>query len=205
MPSYTVREWDKIAHGEGEGEILLRHADKLASLAARSIFAGRGGSGVLEHGRNALRARGVVGILATSEVSLEILPKIEVAPAETFDRQNAEIRKRLVHMLAVALDLRIDLGKVTDLAWQRETLLEILIRVFCDKLTAALRKGMPRRYVGHDDDLPTLRGTLDITRQFTRRAVDPLRLSCRSEEHTSELQSLMRISYAVFCLKKQTT
>src|SRR3546814_1738524 len=29
--------------------------------------------------------------------------------------------------------------------------------------------------------------------------------SARSEEHTSELQSLMRISYAVFCLKKKTT
>src|SRR3546814_9502962 len=29
--------------------------------------------------------------------------------------------------------------------------------------------------------------------------------SLRSEEHTSELQSLMRISYAVFCLKKKTT
>src|SRR3546814_15372957 len=28
--------------------------------------------------------------------------------------------------------------------------------------------------------------------------------SSRSEEHTSELQSLMRISYAVFCLKKKT-
>src|SRR3546814_1076519 len=28
--------------------------------------------------------------------------------------------------------------------------------------------------------------------------------ACRSEEHTSELQSLMRISYAVFCLKKTT-
>src|SRR3546814_1171920 len=27
----------------------------------------------------------------------------------------------------------------------------------------------------------------------------------RSEEHTSELQSLMRISYAVFCMKKKTT
>src|SRR3546814_3032761 len=34
----------------------------------------------------------------------------------------------------------------------------------------------------------------------TRRAGDE-----RSEEHTSELQSLMRISYAVFCLKKQTS
>src|SRR3546814_5579824 len=208
MPSYTVREWDKIAYGDGEGQIPHRHANRLASLAARSAFAGRGGSGVLEHGWHALRARGVVGILATNEASLEVLPKIDVAPGETIDYQNAAIRKRLVHMLAVALDIRIDLGAVTDLAWQRETLLEILIRIFCDKLTAALRKGMPRRYVGHDDDLPTLRGTLDITRQFTRRAVDPSRLSCRfdllrSEEHTSELQSLMRISYAVFCLKKK--
>src|SRR3546814_16094713 len=35
----------------------------------------------------------------------------------------------------------------------------------------------------------------------------PRRRRCarRSEEHTSELQSLMRISYAVFCLKKKTT
>src|SRR3546814_10878057 len=30
-----------------------------------------------------------------------------------------------------------------------------------------------------------------------------LALDCRSEEHTSELKSLMRISYAVFCLKKK--
>src|SRR3546814_1744566 len=29
-------------------------------------------------------------------------------------------------------------------------------------------------------------------------------IALRSEEHTSELQSLMRISYAVFCLKKKT-
>src|SRR3546814_9509497 len=33
---------------------------------------------------------------------------------------------------------------------------------------------------------------------------DPSITPPRSEEHTSELQSLMRISYAVFCLKKQT-
>src|SRR3546814_4803988 len=31
------------------------------------------------------------------------------------------------------------------------------------------------------------------------------KISGRSEEHTSELQSLMRISYAVFCLKKKTS
>src|SRR3546814_19358519 len=35
-----------------------------------------------------------------------------------------------------------------------------------------------------------------------KRGVEDDRLLGRSEEHTSELQSLMRISYAVFCLKK---
>src|SRR3546814_4075037 len=34
-------------------------------------------------------------------------------------------------------------------------------------------------------------------------ALQIVQLAARSEEHTSELQSLMRISYAVFCLKKK--
>src|SRR3546814_7510456 len=34
--------------------------------------------------------------------------------------------------------------------------------------------------------------------------VEPVARATRSEEHTSELQSLMRISYAVFCLKQKT-
>src|SRR3546814_4251928 len=34
---------------------------------------------------------------------------------------------------------------------------------------------------------------------------DYMTMVLRSEEHTSELQSLMRISYAVFCLKKKKT
>src|SRR3546814_13233259 len=40
-----------------------------------------------------------------------------------------------------------------------------------------------------------------------RRSAEPARAGARrrrSEEHTSELQSLMRISYAVFCLKKKS-
>src|SRR3546814_3176666 len=43
--------------------------------------------------------------------------------------------------------------------------------------------------------------------EFTPKTVETPELRTdlvRSEEHTSELQSLMRISYAVFCLKKKT-
>src|SRR3546814_8627772 len=43
-----------------------------------------------------------------------------------------------------------------------------------------------------------------IGAQVGRLSAPQLAALARSEEHTSELQSLMRISYAVFCLKKKT-
>src|SRR3546814_5717153 len=46
------------------------------------------------------------------------------------------------------------------------------------------------------------RHRLDLTVPADRRHIPP-ELRQRSEEHTSELQSLMRSSYAVFCLKKK--
>src|SRR3546814_3141918 len=50
-----------------------------------------------------------------------------------------------------------------------------------------------------------LRHIVELLRGGHRPHADDLwsRLRPRSEEHTSELQSLMRISYAVFCLKKK--
>src|SRR3546814_1638218 len=44
-------------------------------------------------------------------------------------------------------------------------------------------------------------GALHASEMYARNVFN---LVSRSEEHTSELQSLMRISYAVFCLKKKT-
>src|SRR3546814_6592619 len=45
-----------------------------------------------------------------------------------------------------------------------------------------------------------------VDKDGVKLLIDPMSFQylVRSEEHTSELQSLMRISYAVFCLKKQT-
>src|SRR3546814_8355823 len=48
-----------------------------------------------------------------------------------------------------------------------------------------------------------LRSTFSTT-TIASSTTTPIASTIRSEEHTSELQSLMRISYAVFCLKKKT-
>src|SRR3546814_9553304 len=82
-------------------------------------------------------------------------------------------------------------------------------------IEAAIAEGLRRaREAGRKD--PTLR---DAVWELLLEAGDTLgrlpnrergwltgasRAHWRSEEHTSELQSLMRISYAVFCLKKKT-
>ena len=110
--------------------------------------------------------------------TLEILPKIDGLD-EGDDQSRGRIRERLVNMLAVALDLDIAVGAEAELGWQKQDLLEILIGVFTRKLMDAVRRGMPRRYVGCEDDLPALRGRLDLTRQFTKLAANPGRLACR--------------------------
>src|SRR3546814_5421054 len=53
--------------------------------------------------------------------------------------------------------------------------------------------------IGFDNQRYQAVATLDMEQQYEF----PSDSSARSEEHTSELQSLMRISYAVFCLKKK--
>src|SRR3546814_5697179 len=58
------------------------------------------------------------------------------------------------------------------------------------------------RAIGEPGD-PSESFRLALGAQQPARGVQPHQLRVRSEEHTSELQSLMRISYAVFCLKKK--
>lgn len=174
MPSYTRREWGYAAPWR-RGRAPFQHTLLAGWLPDQDPpLAGRGGGGALEDRRHELRARGVVGVIAAQGCSFrKILPKIDVSASRRGERQNAAIRKRLVHMLAVALDLNIEIGRITDLDWQRDPLLEILIRIFCDKLTEAIRRGMPRRYLDHEDDLSALRGTLDVPRQFYSSCLEP--------------------------------
>src|SRR3546814_2379203 len=61
----------------------------------------------------------------------------------------------------------------------------------------------PRRRVGAVEGHAPCRRGLALT-GVLQQQLGPVIRQLRSEEHTSELQSLMRISYAVFCFKKKT-
>src|SRR3546814_2070098 len=92
--------------------------------------------------------------------------------------------------------------------------MKLIIQIPClnesDTLAIALG-ALPREVPGFDEVewLVIDDGSTDNTAGLARQiGVDhvirhPVNRGLRSEEHTSELQSLMRISYAVFCLKKK--
>src|SRR3546814_8477058 len=110
------------------------------------------------------------------------------------------------------LDERIALHEIGHLVGHRLGLFERCPR--CELDGDAARVGIDRRLEGHrqqreaedgreerkypdtDDPEPVI---LEIGEPFPATASG----AGRSEEHTSELQSLMRISYAVFCLKQK--
>src|SRR3546814_6935845 len=81
---------------------------------------------------------------------------------------------------------------------------ERLLGVPCYRLVHAEADGLPGVIIGRFGDALTLQVNTAGMELLTPPLIDALNaVVARSEEHTSELQSLMRISYAVFCLKKK--
>jgi 5-methylcytosine-specific restriction enzyme subunit McrC len=187
----SIREWDYLPIGEQgvEQSIPRSMADQLIQVARSTPAGGEDGERILINGAKRLRAQQVVGILAAEGITLEILPKIDGIA------DDASTRRSLVHMLATVLDLEVTSGALADLGWQRYDLLEILIRLFCNKMFQAVHRGLPRRYIGCEDDLTSLRGRLDVTRQFTVLAASPQKLACRFENLSADI-ALNRIMKA---------
>src|SRR3546814_3647024 len=67
---------------------------------------------------------------------------------------------------------------------------------------AVTAKRENRRSRSRPNRMPPIHRSRERLRRNSPKRIDLL-FHGRSEEHTSELQSLMRISYAVFCLKKK--
>ena len=175
----SLQEWKILPVGKDgllEHEALRLHAT--AERAARRLRLPKPETAVLARTYRGLKAGQVVGILSIPGRTVEILPKI--------DTEDGDVRKALIRMLAVAWDLRVAEGELTTLDTQRHDLPELLIRLFADRLLDAVRRGLPRRYVTHEEDLALLRGRLNVKRQFTHLAVRPDRLACRFDELTED-------------------
>lgn len=175
---HALREWERLPVG-GDGPSATA-ADRLAAAARRHAARLRiGPEDILARGHGELRAGQVCGLLAVPGARLEILPKVGIDAAEG--------RETLVRMLAVAHDLRLSAGELAQMQDRRRDLLDIVLALFAARTLAAAKRGLPRAYLGREEELPLLRGSLDLTRQLTRRAGRPERLACRFDELSPDI------------------
>lgn len=178
--THTCREWEELTGKDGLSERDIKQLHIYAERATRRLK-----TTVLTRTPRGIKAEQVVGILQTPSATLEILPKID-------GQKNNSVREALVRMLAVAWDLDVTHGELATLKTQRNDFLECFIRLFAERLLAAVRRGLPRRYLIHTEDLALLRGKLDVVRQLTHLSVRPDRLACRFDE-LSENTPLNRV------------
>ena len=169
----TSKAWAKSCKENSPVKLEDHLADRLYAVAERAKKRLKVPS-VLERTRDGIKTAQVVGTISVPGATLEILPKI--------DGENGAVRKALVRMLAVAWNLRIADGELAGFDTQRSDLLEVLIGLFANRLLTAVRRGLPRRYIGQEEDLQVLRGRLNVVRQVTRFAARPDMLACRFDE-----------------------
>ena len=172
MALISVREYGRLHLGEfdpARPSITAAQAELLTNLRPTygfEVFRYVNGS--------TIAAQQYVGVFQFGPHTIEILPKV--------DGDDRSVRRNLVAMLMVALDLDIAEGEIAHVATQQHVILEILIRIFCDKLFAQVHRGLVRRYEAREENLAVLRGRLAVTEQVRRNAGNPERLFCRFDE-----------------------
>ena len=175
MALISVREYKSLKIGEfdpvgKEGpSVTEQQADLLTTTKVTN------GLEVFKYAnKTSLTAQQYVGVFQLGPHTVEVLPKI--------DGDDQSVRRNLVAMLTVALDLDISEGEAACVATQNHGILEILIRLFCDKLFIQVHKGLVRRYEGREENLSVLRGKLEVAEQVRLNAANPERLFCRFDE-----------------------
>lgn len=128
--------------------------------------------------RNTLIAQNFVGVIHLGAYQVEVLPKI--------DTEEHRIRQNLLQMVATTLNLKLHGGELGLLDRANQSILEVLIRLYCDLLWDALHKGMMRRYESRQDNLVVLRGRLNVAQQLRHNLARPDRLHCTFDEFTQD-------------------
>lgn len=172
MAIVSVREHGKLAVGTPRSDLPLVSAAIATEITAiRKVY----GFEVFKYvNATTIAAQQYVGVLQTGTEIVEVLPKIA--------GDDDHVRRNLVGMLSVALDLDIGEGEIARVGKQTQGVLEMLIRLYCDKLFEQVRRGLVRRYETHEENLCVMRGRLSIPAQIQKNAANPERLYCRFDE-----------------------
>ncbi|MEM5557962.1 restriction endonuclease [Aliarcobacter cryaerophilus] len=102
-----------------------------------------------------LKAKQYCGILNFDNQDFYILPKIANYNDEKDAEQNLNI---FIYMLMYAYDVKLSNEQIASCANQEHTILEVFVQMFANGLLQELKKGIYKKYITEQDNLPVLKG-----------------------------------------------
>lgn len=119
---------------------------------------------------NEVWARNFVGVIQVPGLSLEILPKIDKSKHETDEQERLLAQHNLLYMLSFTRKLPFEERDLASLKLQKLPLLEVLIRLFANRLLEELRRGVDHAYVHREENLPRVKGKILMNRHVLMNA-----------------------------------
>lgn len=113
---------------------------------------------------NEVWAKNYVGVIQVPGLSLEILPKIDKSKAEADEQERLLAQHNLLYMLSFTRKLPFEERDLATLKLQKLPLLEVLIRLFANRLLEELRRGVDHAYVHREENLPRVKGKILMNR-----------------------------------------
>ena len=202
MTLLSLREHETFAIDEtfsckDRKSVTHAQADALGRLLQRLRTGGMKGGLFTHANRTTLKSRQFVGVVQLGLDAIEIIPKIDGIDDQA-------VRINLFLMLARTRRLAIHEADLARLAEQNLDILEIFIRLFCDKLFAEVHRGLVSRHERHAHNLPALRGKLLTGLQATLNAFQPERFQCEFDEFTVDTPLNSVLKAAVRRLRRVT-
>lgn len=177
MGVLAVQEYQRIQCGDAFDVIERTITPTHHRLLERTCeeYRRRFGISPFDHGPSkSFVAKNFVGVVCLGRDQIEVLPKIE--------SETTQVRKNLSTMIATALDMDLHAPGIGQMDRTDDSVLEILVRLFCSHMWSMVRRGLVRRYLGRSENLSVLRGRLSVASQVRMNLSRPDRLACDFDE-----------------------
>lgn len=165
--------YDWLCVGNSDNELTTIEFNKLCRYLESKKLAN-----IANYSYNKLKFINFVGIIAVDNLVIEILPKISLTKDDVNDR------KMLIFMLAKCKKLKVNIDEFIDTNIIKEPLIEILGKIYIEKLLRELERGIYSEYVSQEDSLNKIKGKILITQNLQRNSMNKTKVYCKYDEFT---------------------
>ncbi len=200
MTTISVFEHKSIPLGGEDSPLRDVHLRQLERLN-RQV-----GVDLVRLGYKQIRATSYVGVIQLGSVTLQILPKVDI-----YSRDDGEDEKsvgsavaNLLWMLVYAGELPVHENELASLLRRRGDLFEILVRIFCQRLSERVTRGHDRTYQGREETLPVLKGRWLLGRQLREQPLMRDKFLVAYDEFTPDNPLNRIFCYTIHYLRRLT-